>query len=557
LKDYRSLTQQALNKLGIQVEAVFEEPKNLDNGDVSTNVALKNAKLLKKNPRQISQEIIDKLNEFNLNDFNVESVEIAGPGFINFKLLDSHFHDKLKAILSEKEDFGKNDSGKGKKVNVEYVSANPTGPLHMGHGRNAAMGDSIANLYTWNGYDVTKEYYFNNAGNQMNNLGKSVYARYVQLTGDKEYPFPEDGYHGEYIWDIAKKLQSDNGDNFLDKIFPLDSIPNETLKDFREAGEKYNFEMILATLDKMAVKQDVFFNEDTLYKEGKIDAVVSELRDKGLAYDKDGAVWLRLSEMGQDDDRVIIKNTGEPTYRLPDIAYHIEKFKRGFDVIIDVFGSDHIATIPDVMSAVNEFGYDTEKIKVVIHQFVTLTENGQQVKMSKRSGKSYTLDDIIEEVGSEVTRFFLLMRSGGTHLEFDIDLAKEQSDKNPVFYLQYAHARVSSIIRQMNQQEIELDTNDITSLQLELLKHNTEINLIRELDKFPYVIETSAMKAEPHIVADYLRDVAGKFHAFYHDCRILGQEKSLATARLSLALATKTVIKNGLNILGISAPEKM
>jgi len=557
VKDYKEITDLVIKELGFDFSASFEEPKNLVNGDISTNLAMKNARIVKTSPQELARRVVERMNEHDLSLYNILDVTIAGPGFINYKLSNKHFHDLLKRVLDKAEGYGRNEIGKGKTVNVEYVSANPTGPLHMGHGRNAAMGDSIANLYEWNGYSVTKEYYFNNAGNQMNNLGKSIYSRYAQLVHDPDFPFPEDGYHGSYIKDIANEIIENHGNSFVDSFKSLDDLSVEDLERFREIGEKWNFKGIKKTLTSLGIEQDVFYNEDSLYKEGKIEAVIDTLRQKELAYDKDDAVWLRLSEMGQDQDRVIVKKTGEPTYRLPDIAYHIEKFERGFDIIVDVFGSDHIATIPDVMSAVSNLGYDTDKIIVVIHQFVTLTQEGQQVKMSKRSGQSYTLDEIIQEVGPEVTRFFLLMRSGGTHLEFDIALAKEQSDKNPVFYLQYAHARICSIFTQLKEKGLHLDTTDVNSIKFSCLEHPSEINLIREIAKFEYVVESSASKAEPHIVADYLRDVAGKFHSFYHDCRIIGQEEELAIARLSLAEATRTVLKNGLAILGISAPEKM
>lgn len=555
--DYKELFSTVLHELGYDFQADFEEPKDLSHGDVSTNVAMKNARDLKKAPREIAQNIVSALNDKNLNSYGIDKIEIAGPGFINFYLLPKHFQDTLTYILNRGDEYGRSDKGKGKKVNVEYVSANPTGPLHVGHGRNAAMGDTIANLYSWNGYEVTKEYYFNNAGNQMNNLGKSIYARYIQQTSNPEYAFPEEGYRGEYIEDIAAAIVKEKGNDALPYVEDISDLPEEALAFCRKYGEEWNFKGIKETLVAMGIDQDVYYNEDSLYTEGKLDEVINTLKEQALAYEKDGATWLKLSEMGQDEDRVMIKSTGEPTYRLPDIAYHIEKFKRGYDIIVDVFGSDHIATIPDVMAAVKHLGYDTEKIKVVIHQFVTLLNEGEKVKMSKRSGNSYPLKEIIEEVGAEVTRFFLLMRSGGTHLDFDIAIAKQQTDQNPVFYLQYAHARVCSIIAMIDDKGLDIDWRKIEKADLSKLEHPSEINLIRELAKLEYVVESSADKAEPHIVADYLRDVAAKFHSFYHDCRIIGQEQDLALARLALATATRTVLKNGLAILGISAPEKM
>ena len=411
-------------------EVKFEVPKNTEHGDLSTNIAMTLTKLLKKPPRAIAEMIIDKL-DYDKN--YVESVSIAGPGFINISFSNEFFRNALKKVIEKGNDYGKSNSGIGKRVNVEYVSVNPTGYLHLGHGRNAAIGDTIANLYEWQGWEVTREYYFNNAGNQMNNLAKSIYARYKQELGESDFTFPKDGYHGEYIVDIAKDLIKLIGEKYI--------VENEeNLTAFRKYGEKWCFGIIQNTLDRMKIKQDIFFNEDSLYKDGLIDEVIEILTEKGLIYEKDGAKWLAFSKLGLKDDRVIVKSTGEPTYRLPDIAYHREKFRRVFDLIIDVFGSDHIATVPDVLAAVKALGYDDSIVKVLVYQFVTLTEDGKQVKMSKRSGKIYTLDDLLDEVEPDVVRFFLIMRGMGTHVEFDLNLAREQSEKNPVFYLQYAHA---------------------------------------------------------------------------------------------------------------------
>ena len=535
----------ALAKIGVNedISIEFETPKNEDHGDISTNIAMKLAKPLKKQPRIIAGEIIENL-EFDPEI--IEKCEIAGPGFINIKFLPKFFHENLAGLIELGENIGKSEAGKGIKVNVEYVSANPTGLLHLGHGRNACIGDTVANLFEWTGHEVTREYYFNNAGNQMNNLAKSIFARYMQKYVDKDHSFPEDGYHGEYVIEIADKVHEIHGDSFRDE--------NESnLKICAKLGEEWCFERISQTLDKLHIKQDVFYNEDTLYSEGKIDAVIEELKAKDLAYEKDGATWFKLTELGLDDDRVIVKSTGEPTYRLPDIAYHREKFKRGFDIIVDVFGADHIATVPDVLAGVKALGYDTDAVKVLIHQFVTLTEAGQQIKMSKRSGKSYTLDDLIDEVGAEVVRFFLLMRGISTHLEFDLALAREQSDKNPVFYLQYAHARISSILEKAREGEIEL----IDNADLSLLQHKTEIDLIKKLMKFDAVLIHAVKKMEPQVIAEYLKELASSFHQFYHECRIIGTVENLQAARLNLALITKLALKNGLSIMGVSAPNKM
>jgi arginyl-tRNA synthetase len=468
MTDYlQPVFERAFEKLGIEDKSLisFEIPKNPEHGDLSANSAMQLARVLKKNPKQIGQDILSAL---ELDKNIVESAEIAGAGFINLKFSKEFYINSLEKIIQSGENFGRQNTGNGIKTNVEYVSANPTGLLHLGHGRNAAVGDTIANLLDWLGYDVTREYYFNNAGNQMNNLAKSIYARYMQLF-QPEFDFPENGYHGEYIKQIATDLKEKHGDS-------LKGGSEDDLALIRKFGEKWNFAKIEQTLKSMSIVQDVFYNENTLYEEGKIDEVVGEFKSRGLAYEKEGALWLKLSEMGLEDDRVIVKSTGEPTYRLPDIAYHREKFRRGFENIIDVFGSDHIATVPDVLAGVKSLGYDPDKVRVVIHQFVTLMEDGQQVKMSKRSGKSYTLDELLDELGPDVVRFFLIMRSVGTHLEFDLSLAREQSDKNPAFYIQYAHARINQIFANAAEKGIEIDKNPVLSL----LETPEEMNVIKK-----------------------------------------------------------------------------
>lgn len=535
---------ESLNKMGVQSDSILlENPKNSNFGDLSTNLAMQLAKELKKPPRAIAQEIISNLED--TRNYLLKT-EIAGAGFINFWLSPKMFQEALSELFSTGEYFGKQKYGIGKKVLVEYVSANPTGLLHIGHGRNGVIGDTLANLYSWLGYDVTREYYFNNAGNQMRNLAKSIYARYRQLTDSPDFPIPEDGYFAEYILEIAKDFISSNGNEFLEQN-------DINLLKFQKFGEEKNFEKIKKTLERLNIHQDTYYNENSLYESGKISNLIDVLKSKELIYEKEGALWLKLTELGLESDRVAVKATGEPTYRLPDIAYHCEKFKRGYDEIVDIFGSDHIATIPDVIAVTKAIGNDTSKIKVVIHQFITLTENGQQVKMSKRSGKSYTLDELIDEVGPDVVRYFLLMRGVNTHLEFDLNLAKENSDKNPVFYLQYAHARICSILEKIKQGNIFIDS----TIDFSRITEKSEFELIKKLLDFPEAIYDATKNTEPHIISDYLRDVASLFHNFYHHCRIIGESQDLMNSRLSLAIATKNVLKNGLSILGISAPEKM
>jgi arginyl-tRNA synthetase len=525
----------------------FDKPKDEAHGDITTNIAMLLAKSVKKNPRVVAQEIISKL---DVDPTYVSKVEVAGPGFINFSFTDEFFTSQIRSILTQGETFGRINIGSGKKTQVEYVSANPTGPLSVGHGRQAAVGDTIANLLVWTGHDVTREYYYNNAGRQMRMLAESTYARYRQLF-DSSFIFPEDGYQGDYICEIADDLKKDRSDSIVAMSL------EEALAVCKEFAEQELFKAIKKVLARMGVVHDVFFNEDSLYKSGMIQEVIEEFRNKGLAYDQDGAVWLKTSALGLDQDRVIVKSTGEPTYRLPDIAYHREKFRRGFELIVDVFGADHIATIPDVLAGVKALGYDPEKVKVVIHQFVTLMRDGEQVKMSKRLANFVTLDELIDEVGSDAVRFFFLMRSASSHLEFDLNLAKEQSEKNPVYYLQYAHARIASILRFAKEQGTLNATDSLTGIEYSLLKGPAEIALTKLLLDFPDTVESCAMNFEPHRLTTYLQDVATAFHRFYHEHRIVIPELDIAKARLALCLATKTVLANGCKILGISAPERM
>jgi len=527
--------------IGMNGRIFFERPKNAEHGDYASTIAMVLAKQEKKNPRAIAEKIIEKLpsSEF------VESVEIAGAGFINIRCTALLFQTALTDVVSKGETYGRLEKGKNKKANVEYVSANPTGPLHPGHGRNIALGDTIATLLDWYGYEVVREYYFNNAGNQMTMLGKSIHARYCQLF-NPDYTFPENGYNGLYIGDLASELKVRHLDNLLEE--------NEnSIAICKQIGEDWAFSAIKNTLKTMNVHHDVFFNEDTLYSSGAIEKVIAELKKRDFAYDSDGAVWFRSTMFGADKDRVIVKSSGEPTYRLPDIAYHINKLERGFDIVVDIFGADHIATVPDVISGVKALGFDSEKIKAIIYQMVVFVRDGQLFKPSKRKGDAYTLDDLIEDTSADIVRYFFLMRSTNTQLEFDLSLAAEQSDKNPLFYIQYAHARICSLFDKVTQEGITLQTVHDVSVLVE----PAEKELIKTLMRFPTTIEKAAESYEPQILCDYLRDVANDFHSFYHHCRIVGSEETLMQSRLVLALTTKQVLKNGFSILGVSAPVRM
>ncbi|WP_428235632.1 arginine--tRNA ligase [Gracilimonas sp.] len=522
-----------------QPEIRIEEPNQPEHGDASTNVAMMLAKPLKNNPRAIAQQIVDGL---EYNEKKISAVEIAGPGFINFRFAEDYLFDELGEILGTGSEYGKTDAYKGKKVLVEFVSANPTGPLTVGHGRNAVLGDTVSRLLEWTGADVEREYYFNDAGRQMRVLGESVQARYLELLG-KSDEFPEGGYEGEYIRDIAQALVDEHGEDLIDA---------EDEKPFKEKAEEEIFADISRTLDRMGIKMDSYFNEHSLYEDGKIEETIEKLRKLELAYDKDGAVWFKTTEFGKDKDTVLVKSTGEPTYRLPDIAYHANKLDRGFDLCVDVFGADHIATYPDVLSGIKSLGYDPDKVDVVVYQFVTIVKDGKPFKMSTRKANFVTLDELMDEVGADVTRFFFLMRSPNTHLEFDIAQAKEAGEKNPVFYLQYAHARISSILRKA---EDEYDFSG--KVDLSLLSHPAEITLIKTMLKFPEIVATAARLREPHHVITFLNQLASDFTSFYHDCRILGEDEELAQARMELVKAVAQVLRNGLGILGITAPDQM
>jgi len=508
-------------------------------GDLSSNIALLLTKDLKKSPLDICEIFLKELSNKNLKP--IAQITITKPGFINFKIKNSFLQSKITKILLEKDNYGKNSIGKGKTANVEFVSANPTGPLTIGHGRNAILGDSISSILEWSGYKVTREYYFNNAGRQMRMLGDSVKARYFEILG-KDYKFPEDGYQGDYIKNIAKKIIKEHGKNLT-----VES------SHFKKEAEHIIFNQIKKSLKKLKIHFDQFSNEKTFYENGDIENMLSKLTQKKLLYKKEGATWFKATALGKEQDRVYIKKSGEPTYRVPDTAYHKNKIDRGFDLIIDIFGTDHADAYPDVICALDALNLKTDHIKVLLYQFVTLIKNGKKYKMSTRKANFITIDELIQEVGPDVIRYFFIMRSMNTHLDFDLDLAKDQSDKNPVFYLQYAYARISSIIKRGNELGIKFNNNK----NYNLLSHSRELELIKHMIKFPNIIENSLKTFEPQSLANYLQDLATRFHKFYAKCRVLTDDVDVSSARLDLILSVKYVMGNGLKILGISAPEKM
>ena len=538
------LLQKALSGLDISElpEIQLESPKVAEHGDVSTNIAMLLAKPLRQNPRAIAQQLLDAM---PLDPQVLEAIEIAGPGFINFRFAKEYVYQQLRAIIEEGSDFGKTASRKGQRIQIEFVSANPTGPLTVGHGRNAVLGDTITRLLEWTGASVDREYYFNDAGRQMRVLGQSVHARYKQLLG-QSIELPEGGYEGAYIIDIAQGIVDQYGKEWEGKDWEA----------FKKVAQEAIFTDISQTLERMNIHMDSFFNEFDLYENGDIEKVLAALKEKGLVYEADGATWFKTTEFGKEKDTVLVKSTGEPTYRLPDIAYHANKLDRGYDECVDVFGADHIATYPDVLSALQALGYDEQRIRVIVYQFVTLVKDGQPFKMSTRKANFVTLDELMDEVGSDVTRFFFLMRSPNTHLEFDIGQAKEAGEKNPVFYLQYAHARIHSILRKA-EEEYGAPPESPTLEQLKPLVHPSELTLMKTLFKLPKAIAGAADANEPHRLINYLNDVATDFTSFYHDCRIMGVEQECAQARVLLARQTARVLSNGLGILGIHAPEQM
>ncbi|ACF12991.1 arginyl-tRNA synthetase [Chloroherpeton thalassium ATCC 35110] len=541
----------ALSELSVENaearEIQIEKPADEKFGDASTNVAMTLARELRKNPRQIAADIISNL---SLGE-SVDKIDVAGAGFINFYFSKKYITGAVKEILTEGEDFGRSEVGKGKTAIVEYVSANPTGPLTVGRGRGGVLGDCIANMLEAQGYDVTREYYFNNAGRQMRILAGSVRFRYLELCGE-QVDFPEDHYQGGYIGDIAQKIYDEKGTSLAGE---------EDLSFFKEFAEAEIFESIKNTLGRLGIKHDSFFNENTLYEKGengksRNDEVVERLAEKGYIKHEDGATWFLTTKFGLEKDKVLVKSTGEPSYRLPDIAYHITKFERDFSLMVNVFGADHIDEYPDVLRALEVLGYEKERVQVAINQFVTTTVNGEVVKMSTRKGNADLLDDLIDDVGADATRFFFIIRNKESHLNFDVDLAKKQSTDNPVFYLQYAHARICSLIRVAGE-ETDFEPSASEYDLLDALTANEELQLAKILLEYGTALEVCVNALEPQKLIGYMNRVAEAFHKFYQECRIVSEEESVRKSRLYLCLATRQVLQNGFKVLGISAPEKM
>ena len=523
-------------------------PKQIQHGDFSTNVSLPLAKILKKAPIEIAKEIVDRIPSSTL----IEKVEIAGPGYINFFLSSLARVELVNKILVEKEDFGKSTFGKNQKVQVEFVSANPTGPLHVGHGRGAAIGDSIARLLEATGWDVTKEFYYNDAGAQINSLGLSVQARAKKISpGDKE--FPKDGYQGEYINDIAGSFLSNSEFNFNGNMIRPSGDPEnfQGLKEFSVAYLRHEQDL---DLEAFNVNFDIFSLESSLYKNGQVEHIVNMLIKNGHTYEKDDALWLKTTSFGDDKDRVMRKSDGEYTYFVPDIAYHLDKWERGFRRVINEQGADHHSTINRVRGGLQALDMEipSKWPEYILHQMITVMKNKKEVKISKRAGSYVTLRDLIDEVGCDATRYFLIARRPDSQLIFDIDLAKTKNNENPVYYIQYAHARISRVLEQWNGDKERLSVKNGDSI-----KNLNELRLIKSISEFPEVVFQAAAELAPHQIANYLKDCAAEFHSYYNDTKFLIDDKDMMGNRLALIRATQFIFRNGLKLLGISAPNKM
>ncbi len=532
-------------KLSVMPQIIVEKPKEEKFGDFSTSLAMGLAKSERMKPYDIAEILSGHLQS---NEDDISSVKIAGPGFLNLSMKPSFFLKRLLKVAEQADEYGSSNAGQGKKVLLEFVSANPTGPLHVGHGRGAAVGDMLSRLLDKAGYNVSTEYYINDVGNQMNTLGRSTWARYLGLQG-KGSEFPSDYYQGEYIKDIAQNIFEKHGDEFLDKE------EEEVLSFFREYALSSVLAQIKEDLTMFGVNFNQWFSEKKLYDEQLVDTAVSWLREEKHVYDKEGAVWLRSSDLNDEKDRVLIKQSGENTYFCSDIAYHKNKIDRGFEWIIDLWGADHHGYVPRMKSALQALGYNENVFKVILVQFVSLKRGGEKVSMSTRSGEFVTLADVIKEVGIDAARFFFLMRSSDTHLDFDLELAKKESPENPVFYIQYAHARICSIFRTANEQGIKL--LDSTEIDLSPLVNEEEFIMIKKILIFTEIVEKSAELLEVHRIAFYLQDLVGTFHRYYSNNRIVSDNRALSFARLFLMNCLRVTIRNGLSIMGVSAPERM
>ncbi|MBV2135289.1 MAG: arginine--tRNA ligase [gamma proteobacterium symbiont of Ctena orbiculata] len=571
------LTQDGVIPPEAVVAPKIERTRDSRHGDFATNIAMVLAKPARTNPRELAQRLLDALPSSAL----LESCAIAGPGFINFSLAASAYHSLIPAILEQGPSYGRSELGRGRRIQVEFVSANPTGPLHVGHGRGAAYGSVVADLLEAIGFDVHREYYVNDAGRQMDILATSVWLRYLELC-DETLSFPANGYRGDYVWDIAATLHRDHGEAYKqdaeavfqgvaadepdggDKEAHIDDLILRAKQLLGDNRYRFVFELGLNTilddirddLGLFGVTYDEWYSERSLTESGAVNRAIERLRNSGHLYEKEGAVWFRSTDYGDEKDRVVIRDNGQTTYFASDIAYHMDKLERGFDRVIDVWGADHHGYVPRVKAALQALGDDPSKLDVLLVQFAILYRGGEKVQMSTRSGEFVTLRELRKEVGADAARFFYVMRKCEQHMDFDLDLAKSQSNDNPVYYVQYAHARICSVFQQAAEQGIPV-ASDPSAADYGLLSEPHEQSLITSLAKYPEAVEAAALHEEPHQLTHYLRELANDFHTYYNAHKFLIEDSALRNARVQLILATRQVVRNGLNLLGVSAPEKM
>ena len=538
-----AVEKSGLVEAGTQFNIHLETPKDKANGDFATNLAMQLTKLAKKPPRAIAESILESI---ETEGTEIEKLEIAGPGFINITVRKAFLADVVKAVNEQGENYGRSTAGNGEKVQVEFVSANPTGDLHLGHARGAAFGDSLCNVLDYAGFDVSREYYINDAGNQINNLAHSLEARYKQALG-MDAAMPEDGYHGQDIITIAGKLAEEFGASILEKS------DEERFEFFREHGLKLELDKLKNDLANFRVNFDVWYSETSLYKNGKIEVALNKLKENGHVFEEEGATWFRSTTFGDDKDRVLIKSDGSFTYLTPDIAYHEDKIGRGFEKLINIWGADHHGYIPRMKAAIQALGYDREKLEVEVIQMVQLYKNGEKYKMSKRTGNAVTMRDLVEEVGLDAVRYYFVKTACDSHMDFDLDLAVSQSNENPVYYAQYAHARICSIIRSADEQGFKASVEN-----LNLLTAEKEEDVLKKVGAFPQVVADAAKHRTPHRVANYIQDLAAAFHSFYNAEKVLNPDnKELTEARLALINAVRVTLANALRLIGVAAPEKM
>lgn len=534
--------------LSQEIIPVLEPTKVSAHGDLSTNIAMRLAVVCKKKPRDIAKEIIERL---NLIPDVCEKIDIAGPGFINFYLSKSSIADLLKQILVNSKGYGRTEMGKGKSALIEFVSANPTGPLTIAHARQAAVGDVLGNIMENAGYKVEKEYYLNDRGRQMRLLAKSTRVRYLELLGEK-VDFPEDGYKGEYMVDIARHLLKEVGEKYKN------ISEDESLDFFHKYTENKILDMIKKDLADFRVHFKNWVSETELVASGVVEKTLKLLEEKGYVFNQEGAVWFRSTQLGDDKDRVLIKSTGEMTYLVPDVAYHNGKYQRGFNIMVDLWGPDHHGYIPRLKAAMKALGNSAESLNVLIVQLTTLYRNGQQLSMSTRAGEFVSLRDLLDEVGCDAARYYLVMRRPESHLDFDLEIAKKETADNPVYYIQYAYARISSIFNKYEEfAGISINDIDFNDVNIALLKETEEVSLIKFLSQYPVVIEDSARILGPHLLTDYLEALVSRFHTYYEKYKVVGSNEELAKARIILIRGVQIVLQNALNVLGISIPERM